>query len=167
MTASLPAGWAQGVAGAGRALLAALALSVSLPSLTACDREPVDASPEAVVEEFLVRMHRHHGDPKAARLAYDLLWSEAKNNLAERAKRASALSGRNVAPEEMLVPSRFSLHFKPKKFESKINGEWAVVSISGEENQRHDVRCVLEDERWRVVVQVPALPPIQTRPDAG
>jgi hypothetical protein len=120
-----------------------------------------------VVEEFAMRMHRHHGDPKAARLAYDLLWSEAKNNLAERAKRASALSGRNVAPEEMLVPSRFLLHFKPEKFESAVSGEWAVVTISGEEHQRHEVRCVLEDERWRVVVQVPALPPIQTRPDAG
>ena len=146
-----------------------LSAALSAASLSACDREPVDASPEAVVEEFIMRMHRHHGEPKAARAAYELLWSEAKNNLAERAKRASALSGRNVAPEEMLVPSRFTLHFKPKKFESAVSGEWAVVTISGEDQlrQRHEVRCVLEDEAWRVVLQLPALPPIQTRPDAG
>ncbi len=150
-------GSAWGLAGA--VILSATAL--------ACEREPVDESPEAVVEEFVMAMRRHHGEPKAARAAYDLLWSEAKNNLAERAKRASALSGRNVAPEEMLVPSRFTLRFKPKKFESAVSGQWAVVTISGEETQRHEVRCILEDDQWRVVMQLPALPPIQTRPDAG
>ncbi|MEZ4223407.1 MAG: hypothetical protein R3B13_20845 [Polyangiaceae bacterium] len=137
--------------------------------LVACSRDPVDATPEAVVEEFIERMQRHHGDPKAARAAYDLLWTEAKNNLAERAKRASALSGRNVAPEEMLVPSRFTLQFKPKKYRATVSGEWAVVTVSGEdpERQHYQMRCALEDERWRVVIQLPALPPIQVRPDGG
>ncbi len=138
-------------------------------TVLACEREQVDESPEAVVEEFVMAMRRHHGEPKAARAAYDLLWSEAKNNLAERAKRASALSGRNVAPEEMLVPSRFTLRFKPKKYESAVSGQWAVVTVFGEDtgSQRHEVRCILEDDQWRVVLQLPGLPPIQTRPDAG
>lgn len=134
-----------------------------------CEREPVDATPEGVVQEFLDRMQRHHGDPQAARAAYELLWSDAQRNLAERAKRASALSGRKLAPEEMIAPSRFTLRFKPKHFQSQIVGQFAVVTVLGEDpaTQRHDIRCVVEDERWRVVLELPPLAPIQTRPDGG
>lgn len=137
--------------------------------LMACAREEIDQHPERVVEELLDRMQRVHGSPKNARAAYDLLWSEAKNNLAERAKRASALSGRNIAPEEMLAPSHFTLRFRPKRYSARIQGEWAVVTIHGEspDAQRATVKCVLEDGTWRVVLELPPLPPIQQRPDAG
>jgi hypothetical protein len=144
-------------------LLSSAALVVS------CRSESVDARPERVVEEFVERMQRVHGDPKAARAAYELLWSDAKRNLAERAKRASAVTGRKVAPEEMLAPSRFSLSFQPKSFQATTQGDWALVTVSGDVRgaQQHAVKCVREDGAWRVVLELPPLPPIRRRPDAG
>jgi hypothetical protein len=151
-----------GVARGARAAL----LLLGWAAASACEREPVDAQPAHVVEEFVESMQRVHGDPQAARAAYGLLWAEARANLAERAKRASAVSGREVAPEEMLAPSRFSLRFAPHRYTARVEGGWAMVTITGEapETQRTEVRCVQEDGHWRVVLQLPAVPPIQKRP---
>ena len=132
--------------------------------LTACEAEPADARPEDIVEELVNRLKRVHGDPKAARAAYDLLWSEAKRGLAERAKRAGAVAGRDIAPESMIAPTRFSLAFTPRRYTARIDGDWAVVSITGSSaSQYHEVKCVREDGRWRVVLVIPPLPPIQRR----
>jgi len=146
-----------------------LALFVALlPMLGGCEADPVDAGPEAVVEELVLRLQRVHGDPKAARAAYELLWSDAKRGLAERAKRAGAVAGRDVAPESMIAPTRFSLSFKPRRYTARIDGDWAVVSITGDSpSQYHEVKCVREDGRWRVVLVIPPLPPIQRREGEG
>jgi hypothetical protein len=152
---------------AGARVLASLAFGLWL---AACEVDPVDATPERVVEEFIARMQRVHGDPKSARAAYELLWVEARQNLAERARRARAVAGREVAPEEMLAPSRFSLRFQPKRYHARIDGDWALVTASGEglEAKEHQIRCVREDGHWRVVLELPPLSPIQHRtPDAG
>jgi len=140
-----------------------------LAAVAGCEREAVDTRPEQVVEEFVSRMQRVHGDPKAARAAYELLWAEARRNLAERAKRTSDVTGREVGPEEMLAPSRFSLKVTPKHYAATIDGDWALVRVRGEgpDASEHTVRCVLEDGRWRVVLELPPLAPIQQRPDAG
>jgi len=155
--------------GAGRRIAAGVLAAVVGASVGGCDREAADERPERVVEEFIARMQRVHGEEKAARDAYELLWSEAQANLAERAKRATAVSGRKIAPEEMLVPSRFTPEFRPKHFGARVQGQWAVVTIEGEgpTPPRREVKCVLEEGRWRVVLEVPALPPIQKRSDAG
>jgi hypothetical protein len=134
-----------------------------------CEAEANDSSPERVVQEFIDRMQRVHGDSHASRLAYELLWADARRNLAERAKRASAVAGREIAPEEMIAPSHFSLAYRPKKFSSRVDGDWAEVTVSGESPAAppHVVKCVREDGHWRVVLELPPLPPIQRRPDGG
>jgi hypothetical protein len=154
-----------------RRLIAWLALGVPLASaaLIGCEAEANDSTPERVVQEFIERMQRVHGDSHAARLAYELLWADARRNLAERAKRASAVAGREIAPEEMIAPSHFSLTYRPKKFNARVDGDWAEVTVSGESSSApaHVVKCVREDGHWRVVLELPPLPPIQRRPDGG
>jgi hypothetical protein len=134
-------------------------------ALSGCERERSDNDPEQVVEEFIGRMQRVHGDPKIAKEAYDLLWSESKKNLIERAKRTSAASGRKIAPEEMIAPSRFSLRYKPKSYRATVQGDWALVTVSGESpnEQRSAIRCVREDGLWRIALELPPLAPIQRR----
>jgi hypothetical protein len=136
-------------------------------TLGGCQEEASDGEPERVVSEFIQRMQRVHGERKAARAAYDLLWSDARRNLAERAKRASDVAGREIAPEEMLPPSRFSLHHKPRHFEMRIDGDWAEVAVTGEDGAVDRVKCVREDGKWRVVLELPPLPPIERRLDGG
>jgi len=132
-----------------------------------CEAEAKDSTPERVVQEFIDRMQRVHGDRRSARLAYELLWVDARKNLAERAKRASAVAGREIAPEEMIAPSHFSLAYRPKKLSARIDGDWAEVTMTGGTNATppHTVKCVREDGHWRVVLELPLLPPIQRRPD--
>lgn len=150
-------------------LVGALLACLALAGLVGCEEQPVDRDPEAVVAEFIDRMRRVHGDPEAGRRAYDLLWTDAKRNLAERAKRASALTGRKVGPEEMIAPSYFALRFRPKHYASRQEGDWAVVTVTGEtpSTDSHAIKCVREDGEWRVALEMPPLPPIQQRPDGG
>ncbi|HEX3777673.1 MAG TPA: hypothetical protein VHV51_24560 [Polyangiaceae bacterium] len=140
-----------------------------LTTQVACETEASDATPERVVQEFIERMQHVHGDAHAARLAYELLWSDARRNLAERAKRASAVAGREIAPEEMIAPSHFTLAYQPKKFSSRVSGDWAEVTVTGDGGTAppHVIKCVREDGRWRVVLELPPLPPIQRRVDGG
>src|SRR6476469_6253750 len=123
---------------------------------TGCEAEAKDSTPERVVREFIDRMQRVHGDPRAARLAYELLWVDARRNLAERAKRASAVAGREIAPEEMIAPSHFSLAYRPKKLTARTDGDWSEVTVTGDANSApHTIKCVREDGRWRVVLELP------------
>jgi hypothetical protein len=132
-----------------------------------CRRESVDEDPERLVREYILRMQRVHGDQRNARGVFELLWSPAQKNLTERASRSSALAGRKVAPEEMLAPSRFTLRFEPKRITVNTKGNQAVVTVQGDPPLREtrEIRCVREDGRWRVVLDLPVLPPIQKRPE--
>ena len=62
-----------------------------------------------------------------------------------------------------------SLAYRPKKLTARTDGDWAEVTITGDANatQPHLVKCVREDGHWRVVLELPPLPPIQRRFDAG
>jgi hypothetical protein len=132
--------------------------------LAACAQRSEGDSPERAAQEFIDRMQRVHGDVQKSKAAYELLASEAQANLVERAQRASATIGRVVAPEEMLAPSRFYLSFPPRSWSTERGAGWAIVTAEGEApHERHQIRCVLENGRWKVVVDLPELPPIERR----
>src|SRR5690242_13967917 len=142
-----------------RALLLLAALSFG--NLQACARQASDDTPERAVQEFIERMQRVHGDVAKSKAAYELLAAPARANLEERAKRASATSGRSVNPEEMLAPSRFYLGFQPRSWSTERGADWAVVTAEGDSpNERKQIRCVREQGRWKVMLELPELPPL-------
>ena len=73
----------------------------------------------------------------------------------------------NAPPEEMLPPSRFTLNHKPQRYDARIDGDWAEVSVTAENANVDRVKCVREDGKWRVVLELPPLPPIERRVDGG
>lgn len=111
-------------------------------------------------------MRRAHGDPADGERVVELIWEPARANLKERARRASALSGRVLLPGEMIVPSWFALHLSPERIESRRDGDWAEVTVHGAGNESAQMRCVLEDGNWRVVLELPPLAPIRHRDES-
>lgn len=154
-----------GVGRVGRrgALLAALGLLLS------CSRQQPEETPEGVIRAWIELMQKAHGDPAANLAAYGLLSRDSQENLEERARRATAATGRTMPPQEMLVPSRFNLRFAPREMKARVAGDRAVVEVTGAEPtvEHATVRCVREDGRWRVELMLPPLPAIEKRPDAG
>ena len=145
-----------------KALLLSLALLVGSAG---CNRRPVNASPDGAVRELVERLRLVNGDPAAAKSAFELLSKRARTNLAERAQRYSAASGKTITPEAMIVPSRFVVRFEPQRYSAQVSGNHALVEIVGLGAEDHaQVACVFEDEAWRVDLPFPPLPPVQVRP---
>jgi hypothetical protein len=145
------------------ALLAALALA-----LAGCGRRVPNATPEGAVREIVERMGRVRGDPADAKAVFELLSKRAQANLASRAQRYSAASGKTIAPEAMIVPSRFLLRFQPERYTARVAGAHAMVEAVGlVGGERAQISCILEDDVWRVELPLPALPPVQMRPGSG
>jgi hypothetical protein len=135
-----------------------------LACCVACQTAPPDETPERVVEAFIERMSAVHGDPERGRSAVALIARKGRENLEQRAERASAAAGRQMSSEEMLAPSRFVLSFTPKAYTSEIEGDYARVYVKGDNaTEVAEVHCVLEDQRWRVILDLPELPVIQKR----
>jgi hypothetical protein len=142
---------------------ALLAIAVA----SSCTRKAPDATPEGAVRELLDRIDRSVADPGETRAVYELLSAHTKANLIERARRASTTSGREVPPEEMLAPGRFSLRFERRKMLTRFADDRAVVDVLGidPETDRAEVPCVLEDGRWRIEIPLPPLTPMDRRPE--
>ena len=125
-------------------------------------------TPEGTVREFLDRVERAEGDPAQARAVFDLLSARTQAGLAERARRASAASSRNVMPEEMLAPARFSLRFEPRKMRAHVADNRAIVDVVGidPDTDHAEVPCLLEQGRWRIEIPLPPLAPVERRPES-
>jgi hypothetical protein len=146
-----------------RALLLGAAVA-----LCGCGRRAPSTTPDGTVRELVDRMGRVHGDPRDARAAFELLSKRAQQNLAARAQRYSAASGKAIAPEAMLVPSRMLLRFEPQTYAAQISGTHARVDVQGYgPAERAQIPCVFEDGGWKVDLALPPLPPLEMRPGSG
>ena len=146
--------------------LAALIVVAALSS--GCGRRAPNATPDGAVRELVERMRRMQGDPAEAKAAYAMLSKRAQQNLIERAKRYSAASGKAIAPEAMIVPSRFLLRFEPQRYTAQSSGPLARVEVIGLlAGERATLPCVFEGGGWRVDLGLPSLPPVQKRPGSG
>ena len=136
--------------------------------LAGCGRKPVDATPEGAVREALERLETVHGDPKAARAVFDLLSKGAQTNLSDRARRASAATGKRFAPEQMIAPSHYFPRFRPQQWSTRTMGTRAVVDVVGIDpsTERAGIPCVVEDGRWRIDLALTTLPPVERRPSS-
>ncbi len=141
------------------------ALLLVLLTALGCEERPAPRGPDVVVQELLRDLRSVHGNPEAGAKVVELLWKPARDNLAERAARASALSGRELGPGEMLAPSWLSLGLVPDHFEWRRDGDWAEVRVSSADGRSMSTRCALEDGDWKVALELPALPPIRQRED--
>jgi hypothetical protein len=130
-----------------------------------CEERPAPRGPDVVVQEFLRGLRSAHGHPEAGAKVVELLWKPARDNLSERAARASALSGRELAPGEMIAPSWLSLALLPDQFEWRRDGDWAEVRVTSADGRSMSTRCALEGGDWKVALELPSLPPIRQRPD--
>jgi hypothetical protein len=135
-------------------------------SLVACQQETRERGPDDVVSELMSTLRRTHGDPLDGEAVVDLLWAPARANLKERARRASALSGRELSPGEMIVPSWFALHLSPERIEARKDGDWAEVTVFGAAEESVQMRCVQEDGKWKVALELPPLAPIRHREES-
>jgi|SRR6478735_6063158 len=146
--------------------VAAATLAAALGTLTlGCEERPAPRGPDVVVQEFLRGLRSAHGNPEAGAKVVELLWKPARDNLTERAARASALSGRELGPGEMIAPSWLSLALLPDHFEWRQDGAWAEVRVTAADGRSLSTRCALEDGDWKVVLELPSLPPIRQRED--
>ncbi|WP_438028035.1 hypothetical protein [Sorangium sp. So ce233] len=147
-----------------RCAVAAVALSAALAS-SGCSRRPPNGTPDGAVRELVARLRQLHGDPADAKAAFELLSRRARDNLAARAQRYSAATGKAIAPEAMITPSRFLLRFEPQRYVAQIAGAHALVDVAGLlPGERVQVPCVYEDAGWRVDLALPPLSPVQKRP---
>lgn len=128
-----------------------------------CEKKPEREGPREAVIDFVSAMSKVHGDLQAGEEAAALMWEPARKNLKERARRASALSGRELSAAEMIAPSWFAMKIRPESADERIDGDWAEVSLRDATGQQAQVRCLREADGWKVALELPPLAPIRQR----
>ncbi len=136
--------------------------------LAGCTRAAPDATPEGALRAWLEHMEAAQDDPHEAREAYRLLGPASRENLAQRAERASQLQGRRTEPYEIVAPGFFGLRFRPEAMKATVVGDRASVEVTGNHgSERATVACVREGGGWRVELDLPPLPQAAGRRDGG
>lgn len=144
--------------------LALSALATALLSCSTQQEEPGSSRrPDDVLRRFVSNMRQVHGEDQAGEAVFELLWKPARDNLLERARRASALSGRQLSPGELIVPSWFALHLALETTEVRIDGDWAEITVTDSTRGSVQVRCRREEDGWKVALELPPLAPIRQR----
>ena len=118
------------------------------------------AEPEAALGRFLDLMDRSRGDAHALSEAYELLDRNSQKELARRARKAQALSGRDFEPWQMLAEGRFRLRFSPSAggMHTELEGKRrARITLVGEETElQATVPMIQQGGTWRVVLSLPS-----------
>ncbi len=144
-------------------LRACVLLALSL--LGACRSAQETDTPEGAVRAFYRSIESFEGEPERAKQMYDLLSKAARDNLAERAQRYVAASGKPIGPERMIAPASFLRRFEPVGFNAEIRGDRARVVVTGAlPGDRAVVPCTFEQGGWRVDLELPPLTPLAVRP---
>lgn len=114
--------------------------------LLACSTPDPGETPVGAVRAFLEAMERGAWDSDARRHAYDLMTTESREVLQQRADRAEALGGSDLQPWEMLAQGTFRPRFSARRFE--LEGDEVVVQ--GPSGGEARVGVAREGEHWRV-----------------
>lgn len=127
--------------------------------LTSCRQRAPDATPEGAVDRFLQACEEAPHDPNAASRAYALLAPASRRALQARAQKATAVMGRPMTPEQMLVPGFTPLRFEISKTTTKLDpdGAHATVEVFGPDPQAQHAKIPVEREgaSWRVAIAFP------------
>ena len=97
-----------------------------------------DDGPTETLSRFLETMDRSNLNESARKEAYAMLDETAQQALAERARRAAGVSGREFSPWDMLAPGRFRLRFVPAEhhgMRATVTGDHAVVQVVSEDGK--------------------------------
>jgi hypothetical protein len=144
-------------------MAAACSLVAWMAVAPGCNREPDDRTPSGALRLFVTAMERSEHDARALEDAYRLLAPDAREALAERARRAESLAGREMKPADMLVQGRFRVRVPVSdrgELVERVEGDRAVVVVPGAgETGPVEVPMVKDGDRWRVVLEVPSLIP--------
>jgi hypothetical protein len=135
------------------ATLRLAAASLACASALACGSADADG-PVDTLSRFLETMDRSNLNDNARKDAYAMLDEGAQAALAERAKRAALVTGRDFAPWDMLAPGRFRMRFAPAEhggMRATVTGDHAVVHVTAEGSpEKVSVPMTRQAGRWRV-----------------
>lgn len=129
----------------------------------ACSSPPTDETPSGALRLFLDAIwssetHDSDDDEATLTVAYELLDADTRARLARDARLAGALGGREREPWEMLAGGASRMMIVPRRAGGMretidADGRGATVSLSGEDGSVAEIRLVLEENGWRVLLE--------------